>query len=54
MLNKKYKNKKPKLDLTLSELIDKYSEKGHYIHVNYMEKGNVEVWIAPKDKREDG
>jgi len=48
------KVKSEKVDLTLSELIEKYVNK-NYINVDYKANGTVSIWITPinKEKSED-
>ena len=44
------KIKPEKVDLTLSELIEKYVNK-NYVNVDYKANGSVSVWIAPEDEK---
>ena len=44
------KIKPEKVDLTLSELIEKYVNK-NYVNVDYKANGSVSVWITPEDKK---
>ena len=45
------KIKPEKVDLTLSELIEKYVNK-NYVNVDYKANGAVSVWITPVNKEE--
>ena len=45
------KLKPEKVDITLSELIDKYVGK-NLINIDYKENGTVSVWI-PQDKKQE-
>lgn len=48
------KVKLEKVDLTLSELLEKYVDR-NYVNVDYKVNGTVSVWITPinKEKSED-
>jgi len=49
------KKVKPKnVDLTLSELLEKYVDR-NYVSIDYKSNGTVSIWIAPinKEKSED-
>lgn len=45
------KIKPEKVDLTLSELIEKYVDR-NYVNVDYKANGTVSVWITPVNKEE--
>ena len=45
----KEKVKPEKIDLTLSELIEKYVDR-NYVSIDYKSNGSVGIWISPKDK----
>ena len=45
------KIKPEKVDLTLSELIEKYVNK-NYVNVDYKANGSVSIWITPVNKEE--
>lgn len=46
------KVEKDKVDLTLSEVIDKYSSI-YYMYVSYKKDGTVEVWLGTTKKTTD-
>ena len=45
------KIKPEKVDLTLSELIEKYVDR-NYVNVDYKANGTVSIWITPVNKEE--
>ena len=45
------KVKRDAVDMTLSELLDKYVNT-NYVSVDYRPNGTVNVWISPKENKE--
>ena len=45
----KKKEKQEKVDLTLSELLEKYVDR-NYVNIDYKPNGTVSIWITPIDK----
>lgn len=54
LFNKTYKAEKEKeyLDLSLSELIEKYNGK-NYIRITFKKDGDVDVWISEPLKNQE-
>lgn len=44
---------RPIIDLTLSELIEKFGGK-YYMNIEFRPNGNVSIWISDKVRKEEG